>query len=132
MVKVLLDADALIALAKPDDSNHQKAIGLASSIKQARIYTTPFTIPEATTVISYKLSQTAAKKFLIENRKKKFIELKLTPSIVQKADEVFIKQRAKGTSWIDCLNVAIAQAYRLDKIFSFDHFYQKWQLLLKI
>lgn len=124
-MKILVDANALVALAKEDDTNHQKAIKVATSLKRATLYVSPFTIPEAATVLSYRVSQKAAKEFLKEARKRKLVELKITPQISQLADEIFLKQRKKGISWIDCLNVALIKTYKLSGIFSFDKFYKK-------
>lgn len=124
-MKIFVDADALVALAKEDDTNHQRAIKIASSLKKATLYVSPFTIPEAATVLSYRLSQKAATKFLKEARKRKLIELKITSQVSQLADEIFLKQKQKGVSWVDCLNAAMIKTYSLQGIFSFDKFYKK-------
>jgi predicted nucleic acid-binding protein len=130
-MKILVDADALVALAKIDDANHKKAFQIAQKIKNASLYITPFTIPEVVTVLSYTTSQKAAILFLKEVRKKKIIELSINKEIIFLTDELFFQQSKKGTSWIDCLNVVMVKFYHLDKIFSFDKFYQKFNLLLK-
>lgn len=127
-MKILVDADALVALAKEDDSHHQKAIKIASSLKTANLYVTTLTIPEATTVLSYRVSQKAAKKFLKEARQRQLIELKITSQISRLVDEIFLKQRKKGTSWIDCLNVAMVEKHKLQGIFSFDKFYKNFNI----
>lgn len=49
-MQILVDADALVALAKKDDSNHQKALKIAQELKSAVLFASCFTIPEATTV----------------------------------------------------------------------------------
>lgn len=131
-MKIFVDADALVALAKEDDTNHQKAIKIASSLKKVSLYVSPFTIPEAATVLSYRVSQKAAKQFLKEARKRRLIELKITPQVSRLADEIFLKQRKKRTSWIDCLNVAMIKAYKLQGIFSFDKFYKKLGITLTL
>lgn len=131
-MKILIDADALVALAKEDDSNHKKAVKIAQRLKKETLYVTALTIPEAATVLSYRVSQEAAQKFLKEARQKKLIELPLTTQASVLADEIFLKQTKKGTSWIDCLNVAIAKIHNLAGIFSFDRFYQKFGLLIDV
>ena len=129
-MRILVDADALVALAKKDDTNYQRAVKITSLLKKAALYVTPFTIPEATTVLSYRVSQIAAKQFLKEARKRKLIELKITSQISHLADEIFLKQRKKGTSWIDCLNAAMIKNYNLQGIFSFDKFYKRLKITL--
>ena len=126
MDKILVDADVLVALAKEDDDNHSKAIKTASRLKKATLYVTPFTIPEAATVLSYHVSQKAASFFLKEVRQKNLIELTLSSHAIQLADQIFLNQTKKRTSWIDCLNVAMVKIHHFKGIFSFDKFYQKF------
>lgn len=128
MAKFLVDADALVALAKEDDSNHTKALKITRVSSGVSLYTTPFTIPEAATVLSYKVSQEAAKQFLRQARQRRLIELKLTTQITHLTDEIFLQQSSKRTSWIDCLNVATVKHHSLDGIFSFDKFYKKFKI----
>ena len=128
-LNILVDADALVAIAKETDSNHKRALTVSQKIKTATAYITPFTIPEAATVISHKVSQIEAKNFLIDARKRQLIEIRLSPEITQVADEIFLSQGAKGTSWVDCLNVAVIKTKKLDAIFSFDKFYKKLRLM---
>jgi len=123
-MKILVDTDFLIALIKIDDKNHLKAIDKVQKIKEAKVFITPFTIPETVTVISYKVSHTAAKNFLKVARNK-LPELPLNEEIIASADKIFLSQNKKGTSWIDCLNVALIKYYKLNGILSFDKFYLK-------
>lgn len=124
-MRILADADFLVALAKKDDINHQEAVSKAKILKEDTIFITPFTIPEAATVLSYKVSQKEAKKFLAQIRRTGIIEVFLDQKIISSADKIFLSQNKKGTSWIDCLNVSIVNFYKLDGILSFDKFYKK-------
>jgi predicted nucleic acid-binding protein len=123
-MKILVDTDFLIALIKIDDKNHLKTIDKVQKIKEAKVFITPFTIPETVTVLSYKVSHIAAKNFL-KTARNKFSELPLNEEIIALADKIFLSQNKKGTSWIDCLNVALIKYYKLDGILSFDNFYLK-------
>lgn len=123
--RILIDTDALVAIIKGNDSNHKKALIISEKIKNAAIFITPLTIPETVTVISYKMSQIEAKEFLIKIRQENFIEISLNPELIQKTDKIFLSQKTKGTSWIDCLNVAVVKTEELDGIFSFDKFYKR-------
>lgn len=126
---VLVDADALIALAKEDDSNHQKAVQTSQKLASSGVnyYISPFTIPEAATVISYKVSHPAAVKFLKEVRSLNLLPLSLPEKYQDLPDKWFIKQSAKGTSYFDCYNAALLDRYtrQIKSIFSFDSFYPK-------
>ena len=124
-MKLLLDADFLVALVKEDDANHLRAVAKAKELKEASLFVTCFTVPEAATVLSYKVSHSAAKKFLEETRKKSFLELPFDQETARAADRIFLSQSRKGTSWIDCYNAAIIKAYSLGGILSFDKFYRK-------
>lgn len=124
-MNILIDADALVALSKIDDSNHAKAIRITKKIKSASLFASPLAIPEAASVISHRVSQKMASVFLKEAREKKITIIPLNSKLEKLADEIFIAQNKKGTSWPDCLNLAIARKYGIQAIFSFDKIYPK-------
>ena len=123
--KILIDADALIALYKTNDSLHKKTLALSKKIESCPIYISLFTVPEAATVISYDMSQATASDFLRKVRERKLIWLPFEEKIKLLTDDIFLKQNKKGTSWFDCCNVALFRFYQLDAIFSFDKFYKR-------
>jgi len=126
---ILVDADGLVALAKIDDSNHKKAVQVDIRLKKIGVvyYFSPFAVPEAVTVLSYKVSHLKAKEFLKSARKLDIITFKLPEKYEHLADNWFNKQRKKGTSYFDCYNMALLDRYRnqLDGIFSFDEVYRR-------
>lgn len=129
MIDVLVDADALVALTKSDDPNHPKALRIGELLQKigCNWYVSPYTIGEVVTVISYKISQLAAKKVLKELRKLNLNELTLKNEHVGLADKWFLKQSKKGTSYFDCYNMALLERYKkqLGAIFSFDSVYKR-------
>lgn len=131
-MKALADADFLVALAKEDDSNHERALIKLDELADVAIFITPFAIPEAATVLSYKVSHKAAKDFLTALRQKNFIELPLEKIVSDEADKIFLSRKEKGISWIDCFNAAAVKSYKLDGILSFDKFYKKVGVLTLI
>ncbi|MBL7078674.1 PIN domain-containing protein [Candidatus Shapirobacteria bacterium] len=126
---VLVDADALVALAKTNDSNHQKAVKLSNKLQKASIVYcfSPFTVAEAATVLSYKTSHQSAKKFLKQIRKLDIPILELPEKHKNLTDNWFLKQKKKGTSYFDCYNMALLDRYQkqLVAIFSFDSIYKR-------
>ncbi|KKS79211.1 MAG: hypothetical protein UV54_C0039G0010 [Candidatus Beckwithbacteria bacterium GW2011_GWA2_43_10] len=124
-LRILIDADAFVALVKENDSNHKKAVSTLQKIENDLIFTTPFTIPETVTVISHKMTQREAKEFLISIRNKNFTEAVLNTETVNNTDKIFLAQKVNGTSWVDCLNVAVIKIAKLNGIFSFDKFYKR-------
>ena len=126
-MKVLFDSDALFALYVATDVHHQKARRIFQDLldKKTKLWVTNLVIQEVTTVVSYRLGQKQAKDFL--NRfnkigvKQIFVDQKLTAQ----AWEVFKQQKKRGTSFIDCANVAVCKELKINKIFSFDQIYAK-------
>jgi predicted nucleic acid-binding protein len=127
-MKVLIDADALIALVKEDDTNHQRASKIAITLQDKNVFISPLTIPEVAAVISHRMGHLAAKKLLQSTRQEPFTQIDLSPQLINKADQIFLAQNKKGISWPDCLNAAIFTQYKLDAIFSFDRFYKQLRL----
>lgn len=125
---ILVDADALVALAKTDDSNHKKAVKLSKKLQEIGVsyYFSPFTVAEAATVISYKASHQSAKKFLKQVRKLDISILELPEKHRDLADNWFLKQKKKGISYFDCYNMGLMDGYKnqLEAIFSFDSLYK--------
>lgn len=126
---ILVDADALVALAKTNDSNHKKAVSLSEKLQEMGVsfYFSPFTIAEAATVLSYKTTHTSAKKFLKQIRKLDIPIFELPELYKLYADDWFLKQKKKGTSYFDCYNMALLDRYKkqLVAIFSFDQIYKR-------
>mgnify|MGYP001153170416 CR=1 FL=1 len=126
---ILVDADALVALIKADDSNHKKAIKINNKLqkKGTTYYLSPFTAAEVITVLSYKVSQQAAKNFLKGIRKLDLPILKLEEKHSNLADKWFLKQNKKGISYFDCYNMALLERYKAQimAIFSFDAIYKR-------
>ena len=129
MLDILVDADALVALVKTDDSNHKKALLLSETLQERGCvwYVSPFTIGEVVTVISHRIDQAVAKEVLRALRKRNLNELALKDEHLHLVDEWFIKQGKKGTSYFDCYNMALLERYKnqLDAIFSFDEVYKR-------
>lgn len=124
---ILVDADALIALIKTDDSNHNKAVSIAQNLQKIGCmwFVSPYTIGEVVTVISYKIGQDEAKRVLKELRRQSLNVLTLKEDD-NLADKWFNQQSKKGTSYFDCYNMALLERYKkqLDAIFSFDSVYE--------
>lgn len=124
----LLDADALIALSKEDDSNHilaKKTIEYLDKIAAAQLIS-PLTVAEACTAVSRKTSHQAAKRLLEKTRKQNLPTVTLPD--YSPADKWFAKQKDKKcVSYFDCYNLALLEEYKniIHAIFSFDKIYPK-------
>ena len=124
---VLVDADALVALAKIDDSNHKKSVDLSNKLQSAGVNYcfSPFTVAEAATVLSYKTTHQSAKEFLKQIRGLDVPVIELPEKYKELPDDWFLKQNKKGTSYFDCYNMALLERYKLEAIFSFDSIYKR-------
>ena len=129
-----MDADAFFALYVSSDLLHQGAKEIFTQFlkSKARLYTTNLVLQEVETVISYRLGQKSAKDFLKRFNKINIEMVFVNKVLTAKAWLIFKKQTKRGTSFIDCANLAIAQELKIDKIFSFDKFYQRVGLKTQI
>ena len=126
-MKYLVDSNILVAVYKRDDSTHERATRL---VKKFHSYGNTFivnnlVIQESTTVISHKMGMRDANMFyqgLMD-----FVDeiIPVEVSVEEKAWRIFFKQTKKGTSFVDCANLAVIEHYKLDGILSFDEFYPK-------
>lgn len=127
MKKYLVDSDFLIANYSVDDSSHKKASKIALSLneKGAKFYCLNLVEQESTTVISKKMGMGDARKF--HSGLKNFVDIfvVLDSGLEKRSWEIFLKQTKKGTSFIDCANIAVVEKYKFDGILSFDKFYPK-------
>lgn len=123
----LVDTDAIIALLKLDDPHHKIASRLSAESKKKNVqfFLSQYTVAEVATVLSYKVSQTIAIQFLAGIHHFDLTVIGATEAHFLKAEEVFVGQKKKGTSFFDCLNIALVQLSGFDGIFSFDKVYQK-------
>ncbi len=115
-LKLLVDTDFLFGLSIFTDAHHKQALAKAERYQGAIFYLSPFTVPEAATVISHKISQPAAVQFLVSTRQANFVHYSLNDGLAQKTDRLFQQQKKKGTSWQDCLNAVLVRTHKLDGI----------------
>lgn len=125
-MKLLIDSDFLVSLYKPDDSNHIRSTKIYRKIESE---TTSFALnivfQEATTVISKRMNMYHARKFYNSINKLVTTKVYLDTSLEEKTWQIFLNQTKKGTSFVDCANLAALEYYKLDGILSFDEFYKE-------
>lgn len=126
-MKLLLDSDFLFGLFVPDDPHHEKARRIwVDLIKRgSEFFVLKLAIQETATVLSHKIDQRTAISFL---EKLPELGLKVLGADVEMEEDgwkIFKAQTKKGTSYVDCLNLAVIHKYKFDGILSFDKFYPK-------
>lgn len=127
-LSVFVDADAFVALAKDQDSHHDRALKLLDRLigHHARFITSNYVIAESITVISQRVGHANALQFIeqIKSEQNIFLVHWITPQIEEHAIAIFKKQSSKNVSFVDCTNMAILSLLHIDAIFSFDGIYQ--------
>ncbi len=125
--KLLVDADAFVALVCRNDSSHQRA-----EIFQEQIIKDNFELivsdpafGEAITVISQKEGLRVAVKFADEVFASPLEIIEVDPALRKEGLDIFKKQTSKNSRFTDCINMAIMKKLGLNTIFSFDVQYKK-------
>lgn len=121
-----MDTSALFGLFVPGDSHHDKAKKIFSDLqKKAEFWVLNLVIQETATVLSYKVDHKISLLFLEKFSSLGLVCMPIDESLEKEAWRIFKDQTKKGTSFIDCANLAAIEVYRLDGILSFDSFYPK-------
>lgn len=126
MGKALIDANVLVAVAREKDASHADAVSLMANIRgKYEIWALNLVIQESATVVSMRDGMDQARIFYEGYTTLVQIEIDLDEELEKLAWKIFLKQQKKGTSFVDCANLAVIEKYRLDGIVSFDMFYPK-------
>src|SRR3989338_9049149 len=120
---VVVDADAIVAQAYPDDSNHKLAVTISELLNNlnAQVIYPASAILEATTVLQGRLNSGAtaygtAVAFTDPN-----IQIaQVNQTTLRNAIKHFSPTTSKKNTLFDCVVVAVAEEYKADAIFSFD------------
>ncbi len=128
-LKVFVDADAFVALAREDDANHERANSCLQSLLSRPVIfiTSNYVFAESITVISLRKSHGAAVQFIetMRSTESRYLIKRASEEIEEKAVEIFKNQTSKNTSFVDCTNMAFLKELHVDAIFSFDEVYKK-------
>lgn len=131
MGKALIDTNIVVALYRPDDFLHQAAVAVVSKLKQSdwKFIFTNLLFQETATVLSMRVGMSLAKKFLKDYQNLLDQIIFVDEEVEKPSWEIFTRQTKKGTSFVDCSNMAVLEKYKLDGILSFDKFYPKKLLI---
>lgn len=125
-VEVLVDSDAFVGWIYPADAHYDRVRSIFQKIRQARLrmITNSWVVAETATVLSHRSGQVAARSFLSRLRELDFPIIHIDESLQEDAIQIFEHQDKKGTSMVDCGNVAVMRRFDIFRIFSFDRFYK--------
>lgn len=124
--KLLIDADAFVALNNKSDANYAKAIEISNFLVSHKIelFTSDPAFGEAITVISQNVGLENAINFAEEILTSPIEIIEVDAGLRRLALEIFKKQKSKNSRFTDCINMAILENKGLDTIFSFDRQYK--------
>ena len=124
--KLLVDADAFVAINTIDDTNYAKAVELSSLAdkQDIQLFTSDPAFGEAITVISQKVGLNNAVEFAETILASPIEIIEVDSHLRREALEIFKKQKSKNSRFTVCINMAILKEKGLDTIFSFDRDYK--------
>ncbi len=122
---ILVDSDAFVGLFLDHDTHHAEC---QQQLRQFQadnrvLVTTSFVVSETATVLSHLDGQTMARDFFDTIQSHQFPVIFISETLQTAAEKVFYQQEKKGTSMVDCANVAVMQQFHIPTIWSFDRFY---------
>ncbi|MEX0896317.1 MAG: PIN domain-containing protein [Patescibacteria group bacterium] len=123
----LIDSDAFVGLIFPNDAHHQNASQMFQdmALRKLHIACTNVAVTETITVLSHRQGQKLAKQFLEYLAQTELTIIRVTNPREECALDIFKHQIKKGTSFVDCANVAIMKELDIPYIASFDQGYEK-------
>ena len=124
-MKLLLDSDFLFGLYITHDPSHDRAVKLLEETwgKKPELYITNLVMQELATVVSYRVGQKESITLLDKLEEHNLIKIHVNEELEDAGWELFLKQTKKGTSFVDCANLAVIDKYKFDGILSFERFY---------
>ncbi len=124
--EILVDSDAFVGWMYAADPHHNRVQRTFQEVRQARLrmITNSWVVAETATVLSHRSGQVAAKNYLNTLRTLEFPIIHIDEDLQEDATQIFEQQDKKGTSMVDCGNVAVMHRYDISRIFSFDRFYK--------
>lgn len=125
-LQVLIDSDAFVGQFYTRDAHHSRTNQLFDQLIQhsTPIATTNLVTLGTATVLSHRGGQELAKRFMAMIEESNLPILYVDEKLQRKAVDIFVSQEKKGTSGVDCANVAVMHHYHIPYIFSYDHFYR--------
>ena len=124
---VIVDADAIVAQASPNDNLHQRAIKIANKLKHlnAQVLYPITAVIEAVTHMQRVLNSGAiAYGTAVYFAEQNVNVIEVHQEIMKKAIQFFSPKTSKRNTLYDCIVAAVAEENKADAIFSFDKFYK--------
>jgi len=133
-MKTIIDTDALLGLARPDDPHHEEAetVLMALTKRNADIFLLPTTLSEFSLLATSRVGMITTKQMVGKFLAAPYVILPILEELVAAAYAFYEQQTSKEESLFDCFVMAQAKALFVDCIFSFDRGYRKNGFILAI
>ena len=135
ITKVFVDTNVFVALEDQNDSTHKKAVELSLLLnqnKKMKFYTSSEVIGETLTVISHKLGKEIARLFIKRYKNNKMIEIFFDENMYKDTKDLFLRNKSKNISFVDCSSVIAMRRAKINAIFSFDEDFRKLGIKLLV
>lgn len=125
---IFIDSSAYLSILLPFDNNKKRGVELAESIfsSQEESITSYAIVGEVLTIGSMRYNRNAAIDFvkgIFNSQTEIVVETKL---LLERSFKIFQEIRDKDVSWVDCYSFAIIEAYKIEKVFSFDRDFKRY------
>lgn len=130
---IFIDSSAWISFSIINDSNHNKAERIFSSIKTRPLFISFFIISEVITklrkIVGQKEANLIFKQFKKLEKKKRLTILSINRDVIEKAVNLLLKHPTPNTfSLTDATNIVFTQQYKMSALFSFDKDFRKLKI----
>ncbi len=126
-LRVIVDADGIIAQANPNDLHHQDAVVISEFLvnKNAQVVYPSTAIAESNAFMQRVLNSSASAYDTAVIFTDPHVQVAdVTQEVLKNAMRYFSPTTSKKNTLFDCIVAAVAQEYKADAIFSFDKFYK--------
>lgn len=126
---IIVDADAIVAQAFPDDSNHETAVRISQLLVEwhAEVLYPVTAVTEGITVLQRVLGSAGiAHETAIAFTRPEANLIDITHDVYTYAVRTYFQPKgSKKHTIFDCIVAVVAEKHQADAIFSFDAFYKK-------
>lgn len=124
--RLVVDTDVLFASFVKTDAHHKKVAALRKKLPDDTvIYLANCILAETVTLLARRVGKEAADRFLQSLEAGGLEMIVVDEKLLNLTKKYFLKQTSKEETFFDCVNMAAAQSYSADAIFSFDKGYKK-------
>ena len=129
---ILVDSDAFIALIVYYDAHFKRAHHSMDRFgrEEKRLVTTELVVAETASTLSRRFNYGLACQFIDFIRQGQVPVIFLNDELQRRSHDLFLAEKREQTSAVDCANIAVAEYFGIEQLFSFDGSYSRHHLTL--